>query len=186
MPGMKNLQILLSAGLFGLSLPLSSLAATRPNILFIMSDDHAAHAISAYGSRVNQTPNLDRLAKAGMRFDNCFAVNSICSPSRATILTGKYSHLNGVPTFNRFDGSQPTVAKYLQAAGYYTGMIGKWHLGSDPTGFDYWKVLPGQGVEQGALPGVRPSHQGQAEALPQVPGSPAAGLFHVEPCLKRL
>jgi arylsulfatase A-like enzyme len=118
----------------------------RPNILFIMSDDHAAHAISAYGSKLNQTPNIDRLAKEGMRFDHCFCVNSICSPSRATILTGKYSHLNGVPTFNRFDGSQPTVAKYLHSAGYYTGMIGKWHLGSDPTGFDRWEILPGQGV----------------------------------------
>jgi len=146
MLAMKNLQFLLSTCLVGLSLPLSSLAASRPNILYIMSDDHAAHAISAYGSRVNQTPNLDRLANAGMRFDHCYAVNSICSPSRATILTGKYSHLNGVPTFNRFDGSQPTVAKLLQAAGYYTGIIGKWHLGSDPTGFDQWTILPGQGV----------------------------------------
>lgn len=129
-----------------LALPALAQNDARPNILFIMSDDHAAHAISAYGSRVNQTPHLDRLAREGIRFDRCYAVNSICTPSRATILTGQYSHLNGVPVFNRFDGSQPTVAKYLQAAGYYTAMIGKWHLGSDPTGFDHWNILPGQGL----------------------------------------
>ena len=143
---MKHWSPLVWTILVSLAIPLGSGAATQPNILFIMSDDHAAHAISAYGSRVNQTRNLDRLANAGMRFENCFCVNSICSPSRATILTGKYSHLNGVPTFNRFDGSQSTVAKYLQAQGYHTGMIGKWHLVSDPTGFDEWTILPGQGV----------------------------------------
>jgi arylsulfatase A-like enzyme len=118
----------------------------RPNIVFIMTDDHAAAAMSCYGSVVNQTPRLDKLASEGVRFDRCFATNSICSPSRATILTGKYSHLNGVRAFDKFDGSQPTVAKYLRAAGYYTGIIGKWHLVSDPTGFDVWNILPGQGL----------------------------------------
>ena len=144
------LLILAATGLLAALAPPPAAAATtaagRPNILFIMTDDHAAHAISAYGSVVNQTPHLDRLAKEGVRFDRCFAVNSICTPSRATILTGKYSHINGVTVFNRFDGSQPTVAKHLQAAGYHTGMIGKWHLGSQPTGFDHWTILPGQGV----------------------------------------
>jgi arylsulfatase A-like enzyme len=120
--------------------------AGAPNIIFIMTDDHAAHAIGAYGSRVNQTPHLDRLAREGALLSNVFATNSICTPSRAAILTGQYSHINGVTMFNRFDSSRMTVARLLQQAGYHTGMIGKWHLGSDPVGFDRWEILPGQGA----------------------------------------
>ena len=94
---------------------------------------------------MNTTPHIDRLAAEGTRFTNSFVTNSICTPSRATLLTGQYAHLNGVPVFNRFDGSRDNVAKHLQNVGYHTGIVGKWHLGSDPTGFDRWIVLPGQG-----------------------------------------
>jgi len=128
----------------------SAAAARRPNIIYIMSDDHAAPAISAYNgflAETFKTPNLDRLADEGMRFDNCFCTNSICTPSRATVLTGKYSHKNGALTLDvAFDGSQQTFPKLLQKAGYYTAMVGKWHLGTEPTGFDYYNVLPGQGA----------------------------------------
>lgn len=120
--------------------------AARPNILFIMADDHAYQAISCYGSRINLTPNIDRLAEGGVRFTSSFCTNSICAPSRAVLLTGKYSHLNGVvDNFVAFDGSQETFPKILQRSGYETALFGKWHLKSDPTGFDYWDILPGQG-----------------------------------------
>ena len=115
-----------------------------------MSDDHAAHAISAYGSRINQTPNLDRIASGGMRFDSAFCTNSICAPSRAAILTGTYNHVNGVTTLDtHLDNSLWTFPKALREAGWQTAMFGKWHLGHgaahDPRGFDTWRVLPGQG-----------------------------------------
>ncbi len=118
----------------------------RPNIIFIFTDDHTARALSAYGSTINETPNLDRLATEGMRFDRCFVTNSICAPSRAVILTGKHSHLNGqLSNLETFNGQQQTFPKLLQQAGYETGIIGKWHLKSQPTGFDHWQVLIGQG-----------------------------------------
>lgn len=118
----------------------------KPNIIFIMSDDHAYQAISAYGSQLIQTPNIDRIAREGAIMTNSFVTNSVCSPARAVILTGKYSHLNGLrDNGTRFDSSQLTLPKILQANGYRTAVIGKWHLWSDPTGFDYWNILPAQG-----------------------------------------
>jgi arylsulfatase A-like enzyme len=134
-------------GMMGAAGIARSAGGRPPNIIYMMADDHAAHAISAYGSKINQTPNIDRIATGGVRMTNCFCTNSICTPSRAAILTGQYSHKNGVYTLNdRLDPARNHVGKELQKAGYQTAMIGKWHLASDPTGFDYWNILPGQGV----------------------------------------
>ncbi len=142
-------------------------ATRRPNIVFIFSDDHAYQAISAYGDprRLLETPNIDRLAREGMRFDRCLVPNSICGPSRATVLTGKYSHANGFynNTNSRFDGAQTTFSKLLRASGYQTAIFGKWHLVTDPTGFDEWHILPGQGVYYNPpmiANGKRVRHQG--------------------------
>ncbi len=142
-----------SAGILSILPSCTAIAQTTkvkinpPNIIFIMADDHASHALSCYGSKINKTPNLDRLAKEGVRFSNCFCTNSICAPSRAVILTGKYSHINGVIDNRvKFNGGQQTFPKLLQKAGYETAVIGKWHLKSKPTGFDYSNILPGQGA----------------------------------------
>jgi arylsulfatase A-like enzyme len=143
-----NIKIIFASLLLGVlaSCSCDSNKEQKTNIIFIMSDDHAYQAISAYGSDLLETPNIDRLAEQGMLFNRAFVANSICSPSRATLLTGKFSHLNSVKdNIDVFDSSQVTFPKILQQNGYQTAIIGKWHLKSEPTGFDYWKVLPGQG-----------------------------------------
>ncbi|WP_198680048.1 sulfatase family protein [Aureibaculum luteum] len=118
----------------------------KPNIVFIMSDDHAYQAISAYSDKLIKTPNIDRLANEGMLFNNASVTNSICAPSRAVILTGKHSHLNGkIDNLSAFDTTNVTFPQLLQNAGYQTAMFGKLHFGNNPKGFDEFKILPGQG-----------------------------------------
>ena len=150
---------MLSAGLFvsevvaiqpvDKELSSSKAIAKQPNIVFIMSDDHAANAISSYQGRLSsvfKTPNIDRLATNGVRFNGMYANNSICTPSRAAILTGQYSHTNGVKTLaDPLDRKKDNVAKQLQASGYQTAIVGKWHLKTQPSGFGYYNVLPNQG-----------------------------------------
>ncbi len=124
-----------------------SYAQKRPNIVIIISDDHAYQAIGAYGNPYHATPNMDKLAKEGVLFQNAAVCNSLCGPSRAGLLTGKYSHKNGFKdNHSTFDGSQDSFIKQLHNAGYSTAWIGKWHLETKPQGFDYWKILPGQGI----------------------------------------
>ncbi|MFW6162897.1 MAG: sulfatase-like hydrolase/transferase, partial [Planctomycetota bacterium] len=143
-------QFLRAAGLGAAALATRSTAraATRPNILFIMSDDHAAHAIGAYGGRLaklDPTPVIDSLAREGMLFENAFVTNSICVPSRACIMTGQYSHVNGCRTLREsLPPDRQFLAVEMRKAGYQTTMIGKWHLKHEPH-FDFYKVLPGQG-----------------------------------------
>src|SRR4051794_23007323 len=137
--------------LTALALPaIAQAQAKKPNIIFIMSDDHANAAIGAYGSwlkPVVKTPNLDKLAKRGMLFKSSLVTNSICTPCRASILTGQYSHKNGVYTLDDSLAKSTThIGHLLRKLGYATVLIGKWHLLTDPTGFDYWNILPGQGV----------------------------------------
>ena len=137
------------AGLRGGNL-LAAAKAKRLNILYIMTDDHAAHAIGCYGSRINKTPHMDEMARSGMILSNCFCTNPICTPSRGGILTGEYSHKNGVPVFNDISRDKKTIGGYMRDAGYYSAFIGKWHLGGPDSvrdeDWDRWMVYANQGV----------------------------------------
>jgi len=142
---MKQACIIASTAIIALSSCQSVRKEKRPNIIFIMTDDHTTQAMTCYGGTLIQTPNLDRIANEGVRFDNCYATNALSGPSRACILTGKFSHENGFEDNKSvFDGNQTTFPKLLRKAGYQTAMIGKWHLMSEPQGFDFWSILIGQ------------------------------------------
>jgi len=142
---MKATRLLLLglAALLPPSLPAAEMK--RPNIVFFLSDDHASQSIGCYGGKLMKTPNLDRIASAGMRFDRCFCTESICAPSRAAILTGKYGHITGAMGWQPYDQKHRTFPEYLHDAGYQTAFVGKYHLGVNPPGLDYFDILPGQG-----------------------------------------
>ena len=149
---MKNFSLVFFVSIFLIGCEMSSkkkvadVTAKRPNILFIMSDDHAYQAISAYDTSLIRTPNIDRIAKEGMLFTNASVTNSICAPSRATILTGKHTHINGkIDNLTPFDTTQVTFPQLFQKAGYQTAMFGKLHFGNSPKGIDEFMIVPGQG-----------------------------------------